>query len=128
MSVFMLGIVFAAVLGGALSGGLLELDGALGLEGWQWLFIGQGLPAVAVGVWVLRALPGSPAEARCLPDTERESLQRELAAEATAREARHGFTLRDALTDRRILKCAAVAWISEGMAAMSRAPAGWGAR
>ena len=45
MSVFMLGIVIASVIGGPLSGGLLELDGVLGLEGWQWLFIGQGLPA-----------------------------------------------------------------------------------
>jgi MFS family permease len=108
MSVFMLGIVIAAVLGGPVSGGLLELDGVLGLDGWQWLFIGQGLPAVAVGFWVLRALPGSPAEARWLPAAEREGLERELAAESAAREARHAFTLRDALTDRRILKCAAV--------------------
>jgi ACS family tartrate transporter-like MFS transporter len=108
MSVFMLGIVIAAVLGGPVSGALLELDGALGLEGWQWLFIGQGLPAVAVGLWVLRELPGSPAEARWLPAAERDGLQRELAAESAAREARYALTLRDALTERRILKCAAV--------------------
>jgi MFS transporter, ACS family, tartrate transporter len=108
MSVFMLGIVIAAVLGGPVSGALLELDGVLGLEGWQWLFIGQGLPAVAVGLWVLRELPGSPAEARWLPAAERAALQGELSAESAAREARHAFTLRDALTDRRILKCAAV--------------------
>jgi ACS family tartrate transporter-like MFS transporter len=108
MSVFMLGIVIAALLGGPVSGGLLELDGVLGLEGWQWLFIGQGLPAVAVGFWVLRALPGSPAEADWLPDAERSALQAELAAESAAREARQRFTLREAMTDRRILKCAAV--------------------
>jgi MFS transporter, ACS family, tartrate transporter len=108
MSVFMLGIVVAAVVGGPVSGGLLELDGVLGLEGWQWIFIGQGLPAVAVGFWVLHALPGSPAEARWLPDAEREALERELAAEAAERESRHRFTLREAMTDRRILKCAAV--------------------
>ena len=105
MSVFMLGIVVAAVVGGPLSGGLLELDGVLGLEGWQWLFIGQGLPAVAVGFWVLRALPGSPAEAPWLPDAERAALERELAVEAAARPA---LTLRGALTDRRILRCALV--------------------
>ena len=108
MSVFMLGIVIAALVGGPLSGGLLELDGVLGLEGWQWLFIGQGLPAVAVGFWVLRALPGSPAEADWLPDSERSALQAELAAESARREARQRFTLREALTDRRILKCATV--------------------
>ena len=108
MSVFMLGIVIASVIGGPVSGAMLELDGVLGLEGWQWLFIGQGLPAVAVGLWVLRALPGSPAEASWLPAAERDALERELAAESAAREARQAFTLRDALTDRRIRKCALV--------------------
>lgn len=108
ISVFMLGIVIAAVLGGPLSGALLELDDVLGLEGWQWLFIGQGLPAIVVGFWVLRALPSSPAEARWLPEPERKALERELAAEAAARETRQRFSLRDAFTDRRILSCAAV--------------------
>jgi MFS transporter, ACS family, tartrate transporter len=108
MSVFLLGIVVAAVIGGPISGGLLELDGVMGLEGWQWLFIGQGLPAVAVGLYVLRALPGSPAEADWLPPVEREALERELATESAAREARHAFTLREALTDRRIVMCGVV--------------------
>jgi ACS family tartrate transporter-like MFS transporter len=85
MSVFLLGIVIASVIGGPISGALLELDGVLGLEGWQWLFIGEGLPAVAVGVWVLHALPGSPAEAAWLPAGE-------------------------ALTDRRVQKCGVVAF------------------
>src|SRR3712207_1036113 len=57
MAIFMTGIAGAFVLGGPLSGGLLELDGLAGLEGWQWLFLLQGLPAVAVGLYVLRALP-----------------------------------------------------------------------
>jgi MFS transporter, ACS family, tartrate transporter len=108
MGVFMLGIVVASVIGGPLSGATLELDGVLGLDGWQWLFLLQGLPAVAVGFWVLRALPSSPAEARWLAPEERDALQRELAEEAAAREARQAFTLRAALRDRRILHCAAV--------------------
>jgi MFS transporter, ACS family, tartrate transporter len=108
MGIFLLGIVIASVIGGPLSGATLELDGVLGLEGWQWLFLVQGLPAIAVGMWVLRALPGSPAEATWLAPDEREALERELAAESAAREARHAFTLRAALSDRRILHCAAV--------------------
>jgi MFS transporter, ACS family, tartrate transporter len=110
MSVFLLGIVIASVIGGPVSGALLELDGVLGLEGWQWLFIGEGLPAVAVGFWVLRALPGSPAEAAWLPAGERDALERELAVELAAREARQTFTLREALTDRRVQKCGVVAF------------------
>ncbi len=108
MGIFMLGIVAASVIGGPLSGATLELDGVLGLDGWQWLFLVQGLPAIGVGLWVLRALPSSPAEARWLAPGERDALQTELAAEAAAREARQAFTLRGALTDRRILHCASV--------------------
>ena len=108
MSIFMLGIVGASVIGGPLSGATLELDGVLGLEGWQWLFLVQGLPAVAMGFYVLRELPSSPAEARWLAPEEREALTQELAAETAAREARQSLTLREALHDRRILHCAAV--------------------
>jgi MFS family permease len=108
MGIFLLGIVIASVIGGPLSGATLELDGVLGLEGWQWLFLVQGLPAIAVGFWVLRVLPSSPAEASWLSDEERGALERELAAETAAREARQTFTLGQALRDRRILHCAAV--------------------
>jgi ACS family tartrate transporter-like MFS transporter len=108
MGIFLLGIVGASVIGGPLSGATLELDGVLGLEGWQWLFLVQGLPAIAVGLWVLRTLPGSPAEASWLASDERDALERELAAESAAREARNAFTLKAALSDRRILHCAAV--------------------
>jgi MFS family permease len=108
MAIFMLGIVVASVIGGPLSGATLELDGVLGLEGWQWLFLVQGLPAVAVGFWVLRALPSSPAEARWLVPEQREALTRELAAESAERESRQSLTLREALRDRRVLHCAAV--------------------
>jgi MFS transporter, ACS family, tartrate transporter len=108
MSIFLLGIVIASVIGGPLSGATLELDGVLGLDGWQWLFLLQGLPAIAVGFWVLRVLPSSPAEASWLTAEERDGLQRELAAEAAAREARQAFTLRQAMGDRRILHCAVV--------------------
>ena len=108
MSIFLLGIVIASVVGGPLSGATLELDGVLGLEGWQWLFLVQGLPAIVVGLWVLRNLPSLPSQATWLAADEREALERELAAEAAAREQRQAFTLRDALRDRRVLHCAAV--------------------
>jgi ACS family tartrate transporter-like MFS transporter len=107
MGVFMLGIVIASIVGGPMSGGLLELDGVLGLEGWQWLFIGQGAPAVAVGFWLLRALPGRPEEAKWLTAEESGALSRRLADEAATREARERFTLRGALTDSRVLTLAA---------------------
>ena len=38
------------VLGGPLAAALLLLDGTLGLHGWQWLFLCEGLPTIAFGV------------------------------------------------------------------------------
>jgi MFS family permease len=106
--VFMLGIPIAVLVGGPLSGALLELDGVLGLDGWRWLFVMEGLPAVAVGVWLLRALPDRPADAAWLPAPDARALERVLAEEESGRSERESIDLRAALRDRRVLRLAAV--------------------
>src|SRR5829696_5141136 len=50
MAAFLSGIAIAIIVGGPLAGGLLERDGVLGFDGWEWLCVLQGLPAIAVGV------------------------------------------------------------------------------
>jgi MFS family permease len=57
---FMTAIPLATVIGGPLAGFLLELDGRLGLAGWQWLFLVEGLPAVILGVAVFFYLDDRP--------------------------------------------------------------------
>ena len=44
-----IGVPVSSVIGGPISGLLLELDGVAGLQGWQWLFIIEGIPAVLLG-------------------------------------------------------------------------------
>ena len=61
----------AGVIGGPVSGALLTLHGLGGLAGWQWLFLIEGLPAVALGGVVLRYLTDRPEDAHWLPDDER---------------------------------------------------------
>lgn len=51
---------------------MLFADGLLGLRGWQWLFLLEGIPTVAVGVWVWFTLAPAPLEARFLTPSERE--------------------------------------------------------
>jgi MFS family permease len=106
--VFMLGIPIAVLVGGPLSGALLELDGVLGLDGWRWLFLLEGLPAVAVGLWLLRALPDRPTDARWLAPDEARALENAVAEEEKARPDGETLELRDALRDRRVLRLAAV--------------------
>ena len=51
LALFLTAVSAAYVFGGPVSGGLLELDNFAGLDGWQWLFLIVGLPAIAlVGV------------------------------------------------------------------------------
>jgi ACS family tartrate transporter-like MFS transporter len=71
---FMTATALAGVIAGPISGALLELHGLAGLSGWQWLFILEGLPAVVLGVLVLRYLPDGPKNADWLEVGERDAL------------------------------------------------------
>ncbi len=97
LALFLTAISAAYVAGGPLSGGLLELDGLLGLDGWQWLFLVEGLPAIGLGFVTLRYLDEGPAEAEWLEPDERDYLIREIAAEQAAMEPPGGGRIRSAL-------------------------------
>jgi MFS transporter, ACS family, tartrate transporter len=94
---FLTAISAAYVAGGPVSGGLLELDGLAGLDGWQWLFLVEGLPAIALGVVTLRFLDDRPADAEWLQADERRFLEGKVARERALREATGNHRLGDAL-------------------------------
>ena len=71
---FMTGTAIANVIGGPLSGLLLAMDGVMGLKGWQWLFLVEGIPAVLLGFFVLYYLTEGPAQAHWLTADERKWL------------------------------------------------------
>jgi ACS family tartrate transporter-like MFS transporter len=81
-AIFCTAIPIAGIISGPLSGLLLGMDGTLGLHGWQWLFLIQGLPAVLLAFIVLAILPDSPAQARWLSDAERNAIAASLDAAA----------------------------------------------
>jgi MFS family permease len=68
---FTLGSTLGNMLGGLINGPLLDLNGTLGLAGWQWVFIGSGLPAILLTFAVLAYLPSSPETANFLDDGDR---------------------------------------------------------
>jgi len=74
VAAFMTAVFFAGVVGGPLSGALLSLDGAGGVAGWQWLFLLEGLPAIVLGVVVLRVLDERPRDAAWLTAAERAAI------------------------------------------------------
>jgi ACS family tartrate transporter-like MFS transporter len=71
---FALAVPIASIFGGPIAGMLLSLNGVSGLAGWQWLLLVEGLPAVLLGLVVLRYLPDSPAQATWLEPRARAAL------------------------------------------------------
>jgi len=73
-SLFYIAVPFSYVVGAPLSGVFLRAHW-LGLEGWRWLFIVEGIPAVVLGLLNLRLLTDWPRDARWLPPEDRALLQ-----------------------------------------------------
>src|SRR5262249_21326602 len=89
ISRFMIGTSIATLVGGPVGGLLLALDSRLGLAGWQWLFLVEGLPAVIFGVVALATLNERPADAAWLSADEKAWLARTLAREASRPTVQH---------------------------------------
>lgn len=111
LALFLTAISVAYVVGGPLSGGLLETDGVLGLDGWQWLFLVEGLPAIALGLVTLRFLDEVPGEAQWLEPDEREFLVGEVARERELKESMGGQALGDALRNGQVWLLSAVCFL-----------------
>jgi ACS family tartrate transporter-like MFS transporter len=78
---FLTGLPLATAIGGPISTALIQLDGALGLHGWQWMFIGEGVPTVLIGISVIWYLTERPSQAKWLTAEEKTWLEAELASE-----------------------------------------------
>ena len=102
-ALFYMGLPIANIVGGPLSGALMELDGFLGLWGHQWMFMIEGLIAVVVGVVAFFYLTDRPAKAAWLTETERTELQATLDAEHEQKQETHGLSWWRALVNGRIL-------------------------
>lgn len=87
VGLFMFAVPVSTVIGSPISGYLLNLHGALGLEGWQWIFLVEALPALVMAAAVFFYLTNTPSEARWLNVEEKSWLRDRLDAERENREA-----------------------------------------
>jgi ACS family tartrate transporter-like MFS transporter len=101
-ALFMMAAPVSIIVGAPLSGALLKLDGWLGLHGWQWLFLMEGLPAVILGLFAMRVLTDRPEQATWLPPDERAWLARTMADEHARRSATGHASLRATLSSGRV--------------------------
>ena len=86
-----------------ISGAVLEMDGLLGLAGWQWMFIVEAVPAVLLAFAVLMLMTDRPAVASWLEPAEKEWLEGALQEERHHIESAGHLSLFQALTDARVL-------------------------
>ena len=95
-AMFMIAIPVANIIGSPLGGWLLGVHW-FGFEGWRWLFIVEGIPAIAFGVVTVFYLTDLPREARWLAPEEREWICAELEREALEKRAARTYQVWEAL-------------------------------
>ncbi len=81
VGLFLCSISVANIIGAPLSSGILQMEGAAGLHGWQWLFLIEGLPSFLLAFAVLKFLPNGPEDAAWLNEGERAAVASRLASE-----------------------------------------------
>jgi ACS family tartrate transporter-like MFS transporter len=91
LSRFVMAIPLSLAVGNPLSGWLLGFDGSLGLSGWRWVFLVEGIPSVLLGFIVLAFLTDYPDQAGWLPGKHRAWLVEELRRDGDASAAPHGL-------------------------------------
>lgn len=89
---FMSAIPIGFIIGGPIAGLVLGVQW-LGITGWRWLFLFEGIPAIVLGIATLFFLPDRPAEAVWLRPEERDWITARLARERETKAHAEQMTL-----------------------------------
>jgi ACS family tartrate transporter-like MFS transporter len=108
LAYFFMAVPVAQIVSPIVSNQLLKIGSEgnaefLGLEGWQWVYIVWGLPAVLLGLVVRLVLTDRPAQAHWLEPEEREALERQLHEEKQVHKGNGHMTVLQALGNERVL-------------------------
>ena len=101
LSGLVMAVPFSLALGAPVSAVLLQVNW-LGLAGWKWMFLLEGLPAVLLGGVTLFYLTDRPRDAKWLTLEERNHLTDELEDEARVKEAKGQMSVWQALRLRNV--------------------------
>jgi ACS family tartrate transporter-like MFS transporter len=102
VSRFYVSLPLSSVVMGSLAGWLLGLGGKLGLAGWQWLFLVEGLPTAVFSLVILKMLPDGPAKATWLTAEEKAWLEGQLKADGEKAHLGHSAGIARALLEPKV--------------------------
>ena len=93
IATFMTATALASIIVGPFNGALMKFgQGFLGHQGWQWMFIANGLPCLLIGVVAFFALSDGPAHAKWLSPAEKKTIDDALNRHrVTSQHGGHGF-------------------------------------
>ena len=123
VSRFYIAMPLSSVVMGSVAGWLLGLGGKLGLAGWQWLFLIEGLPAVLFSIVILRLLPDGPAKAAWLTPEEKAWLQNQLKAEGDRAHLGHQAGILQALLSPKVWMIGGFFFFALALRSPARPPA-----
>jgi MFS transporter, ACS family, tartrate transporter len=103
LGAFAVAVPVSTVIGAPVSGLLLGLDGAMGLKGWQWLFVVEGIPSVLLGIVTWFYLTDRPEKADWLNAEQKAWLASKLQAENAAKQAVRPLSLGQALSSGKVI-------------------------
>ncbi len=102
VAMFMTAVPVANILGAPISGYILGINW-FGIEGWRWVFILEGLPAVILGIATIFYLTDRPKDAKWLETDEKNWISNELEIEKQARKSAGGQSIWKALRNRNVI-------------------------
>ena len=103
VAMLMIGIPISSIVGSPLSGLLMTNIKWLGLPGWRWVFILEGIPAVIFGFVTIFYLTDRPHQAKWLPEDERNWITTELEREKQAKLKTRSYRITEAFRHREVI-------------------------
>src|SRR5215470_4858011 len=103
MAAFAIAVPLSTVIGAPISGYILNMHGIMGLKGWHWLFILEGIPSIVLGLVTWFYLTDKPEKADWLSAEQKAWLKGKLDAENAAKEAVHRLSLGQALSSPKVI-------------------------
>jgi MFS transporter, ACS family, tartrate transporter len=103
LAAFVVAVPMSTVIGAPVSGLLLGLNGAMGLKGWQWLFVIEGIPSVLLGIVAWFYLTDRPEKAEWLNAEQKAWLASKLQAENAAKQATGHLSLGQVLSSPKVI-------------------------